>query len=189
MNDNNYVVQKIKINIGGHITTIKKVISILVTIAGSVNILGYQKWDIPYGKRNNGFKCFMERKWVTNKDTAQYRFLFSPKVSVDKASGIYKSNYKIVAVSPKYGRIGDVIFVELDNKRIEIFQIGDYKKTNQTDEFGAHPINDKQSCLVEFIVEKNNLPKDIQHSGNLNRLFPGRVTRIHNFNMTNDRHI
>lgn len=38
MNDNNYVVQKIKINIGGHIMTIKKVISILVTIAGSVNI-------------------------------------------------------------------------------------------------------------------------------------------------------
>lgn len=166
----------------------KLLLSILVSITGA-NLFGYQQWDIPKGNKDNSFKCYMERKWVTNKDTLQYRFLFSPKVSIDKASGIYKSDYKIVAVSPKYGRIGDVIFVELNNNRIEIFQIGDYKKTNQTDEFGAHPINDKQSCLVEFIVEKNNLPKDIQNSGNLNRLFPGRVTRIHNFNMTNDRHI
>lgn len=35
--------KKIKINIGGHIMTIKKVVSILVTIAGSVNLWGYQK--------------------------------------------------------------------------------------------------------------------------------------------------
>ena len=149
--------------------TIKKVVSILVTIAGSVNVWGYQKWDIPHGKRNNGFKCFMERKWVTNKDTAQYRFLFSPKVSVDKASGIYKSDYKIVAVSPKYGRIGDVIFVELDNKRIEIFQIGDYKKTNE--------------CIFEFIVDYESFRKSNMTEKNLNSVYSGKIIEIHNPNI------
>lgn len=52
--------KKIKINIGGHIMTIKKVVSILVTIAGSVNLWGYQKWNIPEkGNKDNSFKCYM----------------------------------------------------------------------------------------------------------------------------------
>lgn len=183
--------KKIKINIGGHIMTIKKVVSILVTIAGSVNLWGYQKWNIPEkGNKDNSFKCYMERKWVTNKDTLQYRFLHSNQVSLDNSTGIFKNkDFGIIAVSPKYGRIGAVIAVEFDHRKIEFFYIGDYKKSTETDKYGAHPINDKFSCMIEFIVDKDKLSSHAQKTGNLNKIYPGKITKIHNFNMTNDRHI
>ena len=69
--------KKLKL-IGGHIMTIRKlVLVVLVIIVGAVNLLGYQRWNIPEkGNKDNSFKCFMERRLVTNKDTLQYRFLF-----------------------------------------------------------------------------------------------------------------
>lgn len=183
--------KKLKL-IGGHIMTIRKlVLVVLVIIIGAVNLLGYQRWNIPEkGNKDNSFKCFMERRLVTNKDTLQYRFLYSNKVSLDNSTGIFKNkDFKIIAVSQKYGRIGDVIAVEFDHRKIEFFYIGDYKKYAETDKYGAHPINDKFSCMIEFIVDKDKLSSNVQKTGNLNKIYPGRVTRIHNFYMTNDRHI
>lgn len=172
--------------------TIRKlVLVVLVIIVGAVNLLGYQRWDIPEkGNKDNRFKCFMERRLVTNKDTLQYRFLYSNKVSLDNSTGIFKNkDFKIIAVSQKYGRIGDVIAVEFDHRKIEFFYIGDYKKYNEVDKYGAHPINDKFSCMIEFIVDKTKLSSYARKTGNLNKVYPGKITRIHNPSMTNNKHI
>lgn len=177
---------------GGHIMTIKKfVLGILVTITGAVNLFGYQRWDIPEkGNKDNSFKCFMERKLVTNKDTLQYRFLHSNQVSLDNKTGIFKNkDFGIIAISPKYGRIGDVVAVEFNHKNIEFFYIGDYKKSAELDIYGAHTINNKFSCMIEFIVDRNKLSSYAQKTGNLNKVYPGKITRIHNPSMTNNKHI
>lgn len=184
--------KKLKLNIGGHIMTIiKLVLGILVPLTGVGNLLRYQQWDIPEkGNKDNSFKCYMGKKLVTNKDTLQYRFLYSNQVTLDKSNGIFKNkDYSIIAISPKYGKIGDLIAIEFDHQKIEFFYIGDYKKPSETDKYGAHPINNKFSCIIEFIVDKNKLSSYTKKTGNLNNVYPGKITRILNPNMINNRHI
>lgn len=83
--------------------------------------------------------------------------------------GIYnKNNHYLVAVSNRYGNIGDEIIIRFTNGVKITVYIGDYKKNNETQKlgYGIHPISKNRGCQVEFIVDETKIPDSTKRTGN-----------------------
>lgn len=166
-------------------TQMKKIGLLLITlISGQVMA---KSWDLSHlqkKKIDNSFKCYMDGKHVTDKTSRQYGYVHNPKTIIGNY-GIYNlnSNY-LVALSPRYGKIGDNVKITLDTGVVLNVTIADFKKHNETKlGWGMHKISKNQNCLLEFIVDSNKVSKKILKTGDFSRLYPGQIIKIENSNM------
>mgnify|MGYP000868364389 FL=1 len=108
----------------------------------------------------------MDGRYITDPTSPQYSFI---QGVTPMKYGIYnKNNHYLVAVSNRYGNIGDEIIIRFTNGvRITVY-IGDYKKSSETKKigYGIHPISKTQGCQVEFIVDEEKIPDSAKRTGN-----------------------
>ena len=90
----------------------------------------------------------------------------------------------LVALSPRYGKIGDTVKITLDTGVQLNVTIADFKKQDETKlGWGMHKISNNQNCLLEFIVDSNKVSKKILKTGDFSRIYPGQIVKIENSNM------
>lgn len=164
--------------------TFKKSIFILgAMICSSIHLQG-REFNIP-SNIDSSFKCFEDGKYITDRTSPQFSIVHSNPTIVGN-HGIYNRNNRyLVAVSKRYGKIGDNITIQLKSGVVLNVTIGDYKKTGETLDigYGMHKITNKKNCLLEFIVNENKLNPKVKMLGDLSLVYPGNVIKIINPNM------
>ena len=163
--------------------TFKNSIFILGTIFCSL-ILQAKEFNIPQNI-DSSFKCFEDGRFITDTSSKQFEIVHSHPTIVGN-HGIYNRNNKyLVAVSKRYGKVGDNIIIQLKSGIVLNVTIGDYKKTEETLDigYGMHKITNKKNCLLEFIVSEEKLNPKVKMLGDLSLVYPGNVIKIINPNM------
>lgn len=140
-----------------------------------IEALSYTSGNILNVVDNSDFKAWMDYKTITDKNSKQYKLLVS---AISDKNGLMKiDNFVCVATGSKYGSVGDKMKITLDNNNI-FYAI----KTDQKSD--AHTINgtvDKTNrSAVEFIINKNNLNKNIKKMGTVSVLeeYKGKIKTI-----------
>ena len=108
----------------------------------------------------------MDGRYITDKTSAQYSFL--KKGAKPMSFGIYNlDNHYLVAVSNRYGNIGDEIEVVFNNNVQITVYIGDFKKNSETSDtgWGIHKITPQKGCQLEFIVNEDKIPDLVKKTG------------------------
>ena len=164
----------------------KKIGFLLITLI-SGQIIMSKSWDLSHlqkKKIDTSFKCYMDGKYVTDISSRQYGYVHNPRTIIGNY-GIYNLNNKyLVALSPRYGKIGDTVKITLDTGVQLNVIISDFKKHNETKlGWGMHKISKNQNCLLEFIVDSNKVSKKILKTGDFSRIYPGQIIKIENNNM------
>ena len=168
-------------------TQMKKIGLLLITLISISGQVIAKSWDLSHlqkKKIDTSFKCYMDGKYVTDVSSRQYGYVHNPRTIIGNY-GIYNlNNQYLVALSPRYGKIGDTVKITLDTGVQLKVIIGDFKKQNETKlGWGMHKISNKRNCLLEFIVDSNKISKSILKTGDLSRIYPGQIIRIENSNM------
>ena len=163
--------------------TFKKSIFILGTIFCSL-ALQAREFNIPQNI-DSSFKCFEDGRFITDTSSKQFEIVHSHPTIVGN-HGIYNRNNKyLVAVSKRYGKVGDNITIQLKSGIVLNVTIGDYKKTEETLDigYGMHKITNTRNCLLEFIVSEEKLNPKVKMLGDLSLIYPGNISKIVNPNM------
>ena len=136
---------------------------------------------------NNSFKTWMSYKAVTNKNSAQYKFIHTygwsdsegfMRCSGERDLGI-DQDYYLIALGSYYGTtIGTKYRITLDTGNIFYGALADCKSnihTNSTNQYVLHNGN-----IVEFLVDTSKLNKDVNRMGSANVYMPlnGKVEKI-----------
>ena len=132
-------------------------------------------WSILNVVDNSDFKAWMDYRTITDKNSKQYKLLVS---AISDKNGLMKiDNFVCVATGSKYGSVGDKMKITLDNNNIFYAIKADQKSD-------VHTINgtvDKTNrSAIEFIINKNNLNKNIKKMGTVSVLeeYKGKVKTI-----------
>jgi hypothetical protein len=138
--------------------------------------------DVP----TNWFVC-EPMDMITNTRSDQYLLQQKCQTEAETGARYYCYNsipYYTVAMAANYGReIGDTWYVELDNGESFYIMLGDFKDDG-TDitRLGDYAVNYDGECLniIEFIVERNSVPRNIWKYGSLTRLdrFEGNIVTM-----------
>ena len=157
---------------------------LLTLISGQVMAKSWDLTHLQKKKIDTSFKCYMDGKYVTDTTSRQYGYVHNPRTIIGNY-GIYNLNNKyLVALSPRYGKIGDTVKITLDTGIQLNVMISDFKKHNETKlGWGMHKISKNQNCLLEFIVDSNKVSKKILKTGDFSRIYPGQIVKIENNNM------
>ena len=159
-------------------------LSILILgLISSLNLKG-KEFNIPQNI-DSSFKCFEDGKFITDTSSKQFQIVHSAPTIVGN-HGIYNRNNRyLVAMSRRYGKIGDNITIKLKSGTILNVTIGDYKKTAETLDigYGMHKISNTKNCLLEFIVSEKKINRKVKILGDLSLIYPGNIVKIINPNM------
>ena len=112
------------------------------------------------------FKSYMGYNAITNRRSPQWRLqqkAHTGNYGVRMVNGRY-----MVAMSNKYGNVGDSVDIVLSTGRVVPAIIGDIKASSQVDYYGRHG----DGSLVEFIVDMGSLHRTARIYGSLNPLQP-----------------
>ena len=131
------------------------------------------------------FLCYMDYRLITNKDTLQYK-LVNHKRTITGNYGIRnhedqeKKSHYLVAVSKKFGVIGDIINIRFTNGILLEVIIGDYKKPEEIrkNPVPGHEISKNRYCVVEFIVDKPAVSSKVINIGGFQGIYPGNILYI-----------
>ena len=163
--------------------TLKNSIFILGTFFCSLTLQA-KEFYIPQNI-DSSFKCFEDGRFITDTSSKQFEIIHSHPTIVGN-HGIYNRNNRyLVAVSKRYGKIGDNITIQLKSGVVLNVTIGDFKKSKETLNigYGMHKISSNRNCLLEFIVSENKLNPKVKMLGDLSLVYPGNVIKIINPNM------
>ena len=163
--------------------TLKNSIFILGTIFCSLTLQA-KEFNIPQNI-DSSFKCFEDGKYITDRTSPQFSIVHSTPTIVGN-HGIYNRNNRyLVAISKRYGKIGDNITIQLKSGVVLNVTIGDFKKSKETLDigYGMHRISSSKNCLLEFIVSEEKLNPKVKVLGDLSLIYPGNVVKIINTNM------
>ena len=146
--------------------------------AKSIPTTRYVKYNIPEG--DTSFKSYMDYRAITNTDSKQY------KLQQDAHTGIYGirvyEDYYMVAVGSYYAdSIGDILRITLDSGEQFTAIVGDFKADRDTDELNQyHPMEHGMKNVVEFIVDTQELNRDVRLSGSIGtyKKFNGNIKSI-----------
>ena len=112
---------------------------------------------------------------ITDKNSLQYKIICQ---ATPDENGIMKiSNFYCAALGSAYGKVGDKFKITTDTGNI-FYIIKADQKSDQ------HTIGDNKTSLdgskVEFIVDKNNLNKEVKKTGNVSVInqFSGKIKNI-----------
>ena len=121
------------------------------------------------------FKSWMPYTAITDKNSLQYKIICQ---ATPDENGIMKiSNFYCAALGSAYGKVGDKFKITTDTGNI-FYIIKADQKSDQ------HTIGDNKTSLdgskVEFIVDKNNLNKEVKKTGNVSVInqFSGKIKNI-----------
>lgn len=136
-------------------------------------IVTYSSLGVP--NINSSFKSWMSYKAVTNKNSAQYKFIRTwgwadsegfMRCSGERDLGI-DQDYYLIALGSYYGtEIGTKYKITLDTGRVFYGALADCKDnrhTNSTNQYVSHNGN-----VVEFLVDTSKLNKDVKRMGSAN---------------------
>lgn len=131
----------------------------------AVNTTKYVSYDIPDG--DTSFKSYMDYRAITNTDSKQYH------LQQDAHTGIYGirmyEDYYMIAVGSYYAdSIGDILRITLDTDEQFYAIVGDFKADKDTDILNQyHPMEHDMKNVVEFIVDTQELNRDVRLSGSI----------------------
>lgn len=171
--DNNFEEMKSEINLKDELILSKE--KEINALNDEIEALSYTSGNILNIVNNSDFKAWMDYRTITNKNSNQYKLLVS---AISDENGLMRiDNFVCVATGSKYGSIGDKMKITLDNGNIFYAIKADQKSD-------AHTINgtvDKTNrSAVEFIINKNNLNRDIKRMGTVSVLeeYKGEIKTI-----------
>lgn len=121
--------------------------------------------DVPDG--NNSFYAYMDYDKVTDPTSAQYKF---KDICWIDDMGLYRQcNDYVIALGSFYGQsIGERYMITLQNGVSFTAVLGDLKNDADTDPTNRYRItNDERKNVIEFIVDTDQLSKEVKQSGNI----------------------
>ena len=120
-------------------------------------------------------KTYMDYRKITDPTSPQYNLQKSAETN---NKGLRELNGKpMVAVSEKFGYVGDEIIIEYGDGTSVCSVIGDIKKVEHLDPTKTFVPEDGN--VVEFIVDVDNLPSPIKVAGDVSALgYQGKVKKI-----------
>lgn len=124
---------------------------------------------------NSDFKAWMDYRTITDKNSNQYKLLVS---ALSDKNGLMKiDNFVCIATGSKYGSVGDKMKITLDNGNTFYAIKADQKSDAHTIDGTVDKTN---RSAVEFIINKNNLNKDIKRMGTVSVLeeYKGKIKTI-----------
>ena len=139
---------------------------------------------------NSYFKTYMDYRYVTNQNSAQYKFINTwgwldsegfMRCNAEKTLGI-DEHYYLIALGSYYGtEIGTKYRITLDTGRVFYGVLADCKAdihTNSTHQYS------KNNDVVEFLVDARQLNKTVKRFGSANVYMPlnGNVAKIEKIN-------
>lgn len=148
-------------------------------------VVKYNSLGVP--NINSSFKSWMSYKAVTNRNSAQYKFIRAwgwadsegfMRCSGERDLGI-DQDYYLIALGSYYGtEIGTKYKITLDTGRVFYGALADCKDnrhTNSTNQYVSHNGN-----VVEFLVDSSKLNKEVKRMGSANVYMPlnGSVAKI-----------
>jgi len=149
---------------------LKKIGLLVGTVLALTSIQSFGKeWNFESLKKrgiDNSFICYMDGRYITDSSSPQFSFL--KKGAKPMNFGIYNlNNHYLVAVSNRYGNIGDEIEITFNNNVKITVYIGDFKKNSETSDtgWGIHKITTNKGCQVEFIVNEDQIPDLVKITG------------------------
>lgn len=120
------------------------------------------------------FKSYMPYTAITSKSSTQYKL---QQYAYTDENGLRKiDNAYMIAVGSYYGKVGDLVEVELSTGNIFLAYIGDQKATKDTinNQYQKH-----DGSVIEFIVDGSSLNKTAKKLGSVSCLgFEGEVVNI-----------
>ena len=163
------------------------ILSTMTITANSVNALTttYTNLEVPTNV-NTSFKTWMDWRCITNKKSAQYKFINAwgwrdsegfMRCGGERDLGI-TDDYYLIALASYYGtKIGTKYRITTDTGKVFYGALADMKAnkhTNSTNQYASH--ND----VVEFLIDTRYLNKSVKKMGNANVYSPleGRIAKI-----------
>ena len=148
-------------------------------------IVKYTSLGVP--NINSSFKTWMNYKAVTNKSSPQYKFIrqygWSDNEGFMRCSGErdlgIEQDYYLIALGSYYGTtIGTKYRITLDTGNVFYGVLADCKSNSHTNSTNQYVLKNKN--IVEFLVDKSKLNKDVKKMGSANVYMPlnGKVIKI-----------
>lgn len=114
------------------------------------------------------FKSWMDYRAITDQTSAQWALQQSSSTDVQ---GVRLNDGRLmVAMASTYGAVGDKLNILLSSGLLIEVVLGDIKAGTACE----HP----DTSMLEFIVDEERLDSQARILGNLNIIYPGRITRI-----------
>lgn len=126
-----------------------------------------ESYDLSY-LNVGSFKSFMDYRTITSTNSVQYKLqenAYTGDYGIRMIDGRY-----MVAVASTFGEAGDEIEIVLEDGTVLNCVIGDIKA--YTDLLGG------DSSLVEFIVDRDYTPEEVELMGTYGVIFPGNVIEV-----------
>ena len=122
------------------------------------------------------FKSYMDYRAITSRTSPQWALQYNGSTYTGNYGVRMSGNRYLVAMSSKYGFVGDKVDIYLANGNTLKVVIGDIKKSFEVDSYGRHP----DGSVVEFIVDSSAIPSAARTYGSFGALaeFSGPVSRI-----------
>lgn len=140
----------------------------------AANNIEYTSFGVPC--INSAFKAYLRYEKITDKTSAQYKFISEESYIDDEGflrhsanddKGI-KDDYYLIALGSYYGtEIGTKYRITTDTGNVFYGVLGDCKADEHTDNNNQYTIVGTYN-VVEFIVDANTLNKDVKYHGNAN---------------------
>ena len=128
---------------------------------------------------DNSFKAYMDYRTITDTNSLQYQ-LQEEAWTDENGFRRYDDRYMIALGSFYTGdTCGRLFKVILDDGTIIDCITGDVKADIHTDDTNRFcHVNNELGCIVEFIVDTNNLLDEIKISGDCDKFFAGQIIGI-----------
>lgn len=127
----------------------------------------------------NGFKAYMDYRTITDKTSTQWQ-MQQAATTDENGLRVYEGRY-LIAIGTYYAdSCGKKLDVELDSGEVIPCIVGDIRQDIHTDELNQYtPVCDGKACIVEFIVDVQNIPKKARLMGDISYCgFFGNITAI-----------
>lgn len=166
------------------------VVIVLVILMNA--IIGQAKMHVKYTSLgvpniNSSFKTYMDYRAITNKNSAQYKFIHKwgwcdnqgfMRCGGERNLGI-KDDYYLIALGSYYGtEIGTKYRITTNTGKVFYGALADCKSNRHTDSTNQYVPSNKN--VVEFVVDTRKLNKNVKYHGSANVYMPlnGSVVKI-----------
>lgn len=123
---------------------------------------------MPVCNTTSTFKSWMDYRMITSKSSGQWSL--QQKATNDDNGFRKVDKYYTVAMASQYGPVGTKYLITFSGGTLIYVMIGDIKANTNC----SHD----DSSMLEFIIDKDIMPKENKRSGNFNSIFEGTITEI-----------
>jgi len=137
-------------------------------------VIEYEEFELPDG--NHKFKSWLDEAAITNTHSRQYAY--TVLAGTEECGLLVFNNCYCVAMGSFYGDLGTEYRVTLDTGVQFNIIITERKADEHTD--ALHQYTKSDNSILEFIVDKDRLPKEIQLYGDISKIdfFKGNIVKL-----------